>query len=370
MIWVLGVILIPYLVLLIFSTHVWHSKRKRRDSLPGSTKSVSVLIPVRNEEQNLPNILGDLANQRRLSKNQLEVIAINDHSSDNTVKIINEHMSHFPVALRLVNLNAEQHGKKNALSVGVEAACHEIILCTDGDCRLGDLWVRKTLDAFQDDIVMLAGPVVYNPGSWWQELLAIEHLSLIGVGAGSMEMGIPNMVNGANLAYKRSAFLEVKGFDGNEHIPSGDDEFLMQKLNQRSSKAVCFNFDSSAKVTTPPPMSFLELLNQRRRWAGKWKHHSFKVKALALGIFFLYLGLIMNLFFLSSQAVISWFVVLLVTKGVMEWLLIREVSRSLKEKIRLQNVVALFIFYPFYVLFFGIISNFGTYYWKGRTNRV
>ena len=44
------------------------------------------------------------------------------------------------------------------------------------------------------------------------------------------------MCNGANLAYERKAFFEVNGFTGIDHIASGDDMLLMQKIAQRFSE--------------------------------------------------------------------------------------------------------------------------------------
>jgi hypothetical protein len=54
-------------------------------------------------------------------------------------------------------------------------------------------------------------------------------LSLQGATIGSFGIGKGFMCNGANLAYKKSLFQELNGFQGNDTIASGDDVFLLQK---------------------------------------------------------------------------------------------------------------------------------------------
>jgi hypothetical protein len=63
---------------------------------------------------------------------------------------------------------------------------------------------------------------------------------LVGSGACAMMIGKPNMCNGANIAYPKAVFEEVNGFDGNEHIASGDDEFLMHKIAEKYPNQIVF----------------------------------------------------------------------------------------------------------------------------------
>jgi cellulose synthase/poly-beta-1,6-N-acetylglucosamine synthase-like glycosyltransferase len=82
--------------------------------------------------------------------------------------------------------------------------------------------------------------------------------------------GYPFICNGANLAYRKTAFIRVKGFEGNKRFISGDDVFLMHKMKHEfGNEAIGFAKDKNALVKTYPAKSFLAFLDQRIRWASK-----------------------------------------------------------------------------------------------------
>jgi len=62
-------------------------------------------------------------------------------------------------------------------------------------------------------------------GNLLQKLQSLEFLGIMGTTAGSAAMGIPVMCNGANLGYRRAAFIAGGGYSGNLQFGSGDDQF-------------------------------------------------------------------------------------------------------------------------------------------------
>ena len=80
------------------------------------------------------------------------------------------------------------------------------------------------------------------------------------------------MCNGANLAYTKSAFIEVNGFEGIDEIPSGDDMLLMHKIFLAHPHHVHYMKSQEAIVTTHPEPSWKDFFNQRIRWASKAVH--------------------------------------------------------------------------------------------------
>ena len=86
---------------------------------------------------------------------------------------------------------------------------------------------------------------------------------------GGFGIGVPILCNGANLGYKKETFLKLNGFDGNDHIASGDDLFLFEKFIAENKKNVKYLKSKAAIVTTFPVKSWRDLLNQRTRWAAK-----------------------------------------------------------------------------------------------------
>lgn len=96
---------------------------------------VSFLLPVKNEEANLPNCLQGLLAQDYPSQ---EIIVINDHSLDRTGEILTEFTQLYPQRIQVVNAEtvpAGWTGKNWALAQGTKLARGEWFLFTDADTR-------------------------------------------------------------------------------------------------------------------------------------------------------------------------------------------------------------------------------------------
>ena len=92
--------------------------------------NISVIIPARNEEQNLANLLGDLESQTHRA---FEIICVNDGSSDKTEEVINEYN------VKKINVTALPEGwrgKTWACHQGANKAAGEVLLFLDADVRL------------------------------------------------------------------------------------------------------------------------------------------------------------------------------------------------------------------------------------------
>jgi biofilm PGA synthesis N-glycosyltransferase PgaC len=107
------------------------------------------------------------------------------------------------------------------------------------------------------------------------------------------------MASGANMLFEKEVFEAVNGYEGNEHIASGDDVFLMQKIFLKNPKAIGFVKNSNAFAKTHSPKTFQEFLNQRIRWTSKSSNMMDpKVKAVLLLNYLFYLSCFANLFIL------------------------------------------------------------------------
>ena len=169
----------------------------------------------------------------------------------------------------------------------------------------------------------------------------------------------PNMCNGANIAYTKAVFEEVKGFAGNEHLASGDDEFLMHKIATVYPDKVIFNMDENAIVYTKSQPDFSHFYQQRKRWASKWKYYKdWKVGVLAVFIFAVNLGMI--------YSILTYNYLNLILKCLPEFVFLCLIISYLGYKDKIKYIPIVQIIYPFYVVFFGIISQGKGYNWKGR----
>ncbi len=188
----------------------------------------------------------------------------------NTAEIVLTFASQDP---RFILLASRGEGKKEALTTGINSSRGEIIVTTDGDCRVSVEWLKTVQKYFQAPRTkMVFGGVKLEGSSFFSALQSHEFLSLLGTGAATLWYGFPSMCNGANLAFRKAIFFEVGGYANNLHIPSGDDEFLMRKIFQLYPDGIQFVSDSDAVVYTPASPELKEFVHQRVRWAGKWKH--------------------------------------------------------------------------------------------------
>ena len=100
-----------------------------RETLP----SVSVIVAARDEARNLTKFLPIILDQ---DYRDFEVVVIDDQSEDGTRELLEEMQLVYP-RLKVVTITEhvnEFAGKKLALTLGIKAAQHEILLFTDADC--------------------------------------------------------------------------------------------------------------------------------------------------------------------------------------------------------------------------------------------
>lgn len=371
MVSVILIVFLAYYVLMIVLLEGWRripyseSSGKNPESLP----FISILIPVRNEALNISVILASVTAQN-YPQEKFEVILVDDHSEDNTVESITAwNETNLSRCIRVIRLQGTQSGKKSALTAGIQHAKGEIIVTTDADCSMHSNWLTSLAGFFQQDVHMVCGPVnLLSDKTFFSALQQMEFDALIGTGAATLSLGKPTMCNGANLAYRKKTFEEVDGFTGNNHIASGDDEFLLREIVNRYPGGVQFAKNPECIVYTKGAHSIMELINQRVRWAGKWRSHGLSLSAgIALFIFLFHCSVLaliplVWLGLLTLQDV----GLLLGGKMLVEGIFITRILKFFNNKFSLVSFFALQIVYPLYVIFFGLTANFLGARWKGR----
>ncbi|MDP3353484.1 MAG: glycosyltransferase [Flavobacteriaceae bacterium] len=333
--------------------------------------SFSIIIPFRNEAQNLNALLESLR-KIQYSQEQFEIIFVNDSSTDNSVNIVEDFIiqnSAFQIKILHNNLKALSP-KKEALEKSIKIAKYEWIVTTDADCVVPNLWL-KTLNEFIElsNCDMIVAPVVFTTNhTFLQDFQQLDFLSLMGATQGGFAVGYPFLCNGANLCYRKSVFNDVDGFEGNKKMASGDDIFLMEKFLTRNKNSIKYLKSYNAIVKSQPQKSIKEFINQRIRWASKttaYKNNSGKiVGVIVLSMNFL---LFISFIFLYLKW-ISLVEILLfwILKIVVDYFLLLMISQFYQTKIAIKKYLIFSLIYPFYTVIIGLLSFSKKYEWKGR----
>ncbi len=353
-----------YFVLLLALRVGWSSSVvKREKRLVHEHYFISIVIPVRNEENNIGTLMNGLINQN-YSALDFEVIIVDDHSTDGTFRRMNECKGVLQ-NLSIITLPEKENGKKAGLSCGINHSKGNIIATTDADCLVPPDWLTIINSAFQNPKINLAAGMVAiaDEREFFSRWQAMEFASVMGTSAGMFGLNNPIMCNGANLSFRKEVFKKVSGYEGNEHIASGDDEFLLRKISNQFPGSVQI---LNSIVITQPQNSLKEFFQQRIRWASKWKENpSIGAKLGAVFILCIQVSWIV-LFLRISIDSYKVSLVIIALKIIGDLFFLLPLFRFLKIKFRLIPFLGLQFLYPFYVIFIGLLSPWIGFRWKAR----
>lgn len=332
----------------------------------------SVVIAARNEAQNIGRCLQSLVQQTYASRSY-EIIVVDDGSTDNTASIVESYSARH-ASVRLLSLppgRADgQSRKPHALEKGIEQSKGDIILTTDADCLASPRWIELMIKYFSDDVVFVAGPVVeHDARSFFSRLEQLEFLGLITTAAGLIGSGRPIICNGANIAYRKSAFIAVGGFSNNRS--SNDDESLMNKMVHRKIGKVVFAPDSEAVVVTASANTVASFFRQRLRWANKRGHYEDKTilaTLYALYLFFLSVAIVALLLPREPRLLLPLSLVL-AGKAILDFFALHSGARLFRQHISLFHFFIAELLHVPYIVLTAAIGQFASMHWKGRTVR-
>ena len=359
------IILFLYALLIIRYTLGWHKVQAITNK--DFTSTVSIVIAMRNEENEVERLLQNLQSQIYPTV-KLELILVNDHSTDNTLNIL---YSSQLDNLQVINMPNGEFGKKNAIKKAVELASGDVILASDADCSFNPKWVQTMANYFTDEsIKLVSGPVAYHKQKGiFSSLQALEFSSLIGSGAGAIGVNNAIFCNGANMAYRKEIFLEVNEFSIDAAV-SGDDVFLLHSVKGKYPNSVVFAKEKSAIVMTDAVQSFSAFINQRKRWTSKssgYKDYS--------SIYTSFLVLFTNLAFVFLFAMQFWdiksfnlFILFYAVKFLVDLILLFPILKFFNRTDLVKWIFPFEIFYSFYIVLIVVLSFTKSFEWKGRVH--
>ncbi|WP_255572906.1 glycosyltransferase [Hanstruepera marina] len=330
----------------------------------------TIIIVFRNEADNLPELIQSLKNLN-YSRTHFEVIFVNDDSEDSSVDIINNQINKIDFNFQIINREIlSKSPKKDGIQTALKLVNTDWVITTDADCVAPKYWL-DFFDVYirQNTHKLIAGPVGYKvENNLLSQFQTLDFISLMGTTIGSFGLKKPFMSNGANLAYKVDLFHELNGFDGNSHIASGDDVFLLQKARKANPEYVGFLKSNKALVLTKPLQSLNALTKQRIRWASKSSAYSSRFAKLT-GLIVLTMNmLVITIIGLAFGNIISWNTCLYiwVIKLSIDFILLFKTIRFLNQETVIRSYFWSSICHPFFICYVAILSSFKGYEWKNR----
>lgn len=349
---------------------------KTRHDDPGEPPEVSVIVAARNEENTIGTLLQDLVGQD-YPAGRLEILVVNDHSTDRTGDIVERFSEAYGHIEHVVPgaTPSRWSPKKWALATGVTRSKGAILLFTDADCTLPREWVSTMAAPFRDPQVgMVVGPSpLEKNGGIWDRMLLLDSHGQDALAAGGFSRGLPLTASGRNLAIRRKAFDQIRGYAGIETFLSGDDDLLMHKMGSGGWE-ITFLPVPAAETKSPPPPDLFSFVRQRLRFASKGKSYFLlpfvggRFKGVLLLIFLANLsvlgGQIRFLMSLESVWLLPWFV-----KMTADGILLARYLALLERPLYPGIFLLTELWHSLYVTLFGVLGSFLTVSWKGRKEK-
>lgn len=261
----------------------WLRDRRRVPPVLGDDPPlVSVLIPAYNEEKVIASSVRRILRSRYP---KLEVIVVDDGSTDATSAVVREHYAQEP---RVRLLSIPNGGKAHAVNTALRESQGAVVVALDADTQFEPDTIPRLVRWFADARVgAVAGNAKVgnriNLITWWQalEYITAQNLERRALAA----LGAITVVPGAVGAWRREALEQLGGFPADTLAEDQDLTLAVQKAGYRTL------FDSEAIAWTEAPDTARGLARQRFRWAYGtlqclWKHRdaTFRPRYGALGM--------------------------------------------------------------------------------------
>lgn len=335
-----------------------NKERGYSEGMKISADTITVLIPFRNEEENLPKLLDSIKN---LSQFPAQFIFINDHSEDGSLEVF-EKLEGMPI--QVISSPVNREGKKNAIREGAKWVNTEYTLTWDADIVVNSDYFKAIERLTDADMYVL--PAVFTSHSFLQHLFTFDIVTANSVNTGLAGWRRPIFASGANLLYRTQTFERLDSVARHGHISSGDDTFLLRDFTKNKAK-VRLSSDPELAVKTEAPESFKVYLSQRLRWVSKTNALKDSLNT--------YIAVKQLLFMLVFMALIGWLIVdqfwfgliyLIACKIVTDFLVFSAYFKQIKRAGLLLLLPIAEIWFPIYSLLLAILIPFYKPSWKGR----
>ncbi len=273
-----------FLLIFIFSFGLFRRKKKGGNE---ELLRYSILIPARNEAENIRTILSSI-HALDYPQDKYEVIVIDDHSIDQTYQLACQYKKTMP-ELQVIRVNERQRGvssKKNALITGIMHAQYEIIATTDADCVVPPAWLSTINREFMPHVGAVYSLCYLDKikDTFFNKFQSFDFLSLFSIGIAATGWGWHFAVSGSNFFYRKKTYTEAGGYGSISHIVAGDDDLFAQRIATKTNWKISYCHAPAAYVYSKPPQSINGFFKQKKRWASKIRY--WRASMIAVGSFY------------------------------------------------------------------------------------
>jgi len=240
---------------------------------------VSVIIAARNEGANLEKFLPAFLEQ---DYPDFRVIVVNDASTDDSATVL-AFMKQKYDNLYITNIPYDEkfrHGKKTALTIGVKAAETDILVFSDADCEpASNQWLKNIASNFDSKTQFVIGFGAYKKAKGLLNKILRNDTVAIAMNYLNFALAkIPYMAVGRNMAYRKSLFMEKRGFAGHLNVLSGSDDLFVN--SNANSKNIKVELSKESFTYSIPKTTYKEWKEQKIRHLTTSKFYKFKHKFL------------------------------------------------------------------------------------------
>ena len=233
---------------------------------------VSIIITAKNEAENLRRNLPSILNQDYPT---FQVVVVDNASTDSTIDVLdgfrinhpNLYVTFIPVRSNTTN------DKKLALTIGIKAAKHDILLFTEPDTKpLSNKWVYEYAKTFNKgkDVILGCCQLKIDKG-FYKKFVLFDNL-FSGLKYTSMALANkPYMGIGRNMAFSKKLFFDNKGFSSVLNIEDGEDNVFANRIATKENTAILSSPES--RVVSNVVDSFSSWRSIKTRYLTTRKHY-------------------------------------------------------------------------------------------------
>jgi cellulose synthase/poly-beta-1,6-N-acetylglucosamine synthase-like glycosyltransferase len=327
--------------------------------------TVAVIVSAKNEEQDILTCLESLE-ALTYDKTKLEIIVIDDQSTDSTLSLIEkiaQRNPHFKVLSTKDAPENKLRAKAKGIAWGIKNTDAEWIFITDADGAVHENWIGHMLSGVDETTGMIGGMVTVKDKSFLAILERTSWAYTLPFAFGMAGFGGEFICVGPNMALRKSIYDEAGGLENSDFKVAED--LALFRMVEKSAFGVKSYVSKETKVDLEPVPSLKHLTSQQRRWLkggfeGGWKYW------IGLVFAFGFNNLLSVLFIIGMVLSLKTTLILLVIKSFADFIMLLSEKILLKEKkmLRYFPFMEINVFITFMWLPISLLIN-STIHWKG-----